>query len=179
MTSLALIFESKSRTKLRKLKAYNRSNLPKKSQRKNRTYRRRCLWAEGTFTLILVRETERRSLLSPCPRIASLFFCFFLRVFIASLFFCFFFRVFIFSLPSPHSVPSLFIVLPRFWVCKIVSWNFLISSPLILCFFLHVLFASLCFYLGVRLALTGYLLLFFYNEKLLNRLIFLFIMRGF
>ena len=166
MTSLALIFESKSRTKLRKLKAYNRSNLPKKNQRKNRTHRRRWLWAEGTFTLILVRETERRSLLSPCPRIASPFFCFFLRVFI-------------FSLPSPHSVPSLFIVLPRFWVCKIVSWNFLISSPLILCFFLHVLFASLCFYLGVRLGLTGYLFLFFYNEKLLNWLIFLFIMRGF
>ena len=56
------------------------------------------MWAEGTFTLILVRETEKRSLLSPCPRIASLFFCFFLRVFIASLFFCFFLRIFIASL---------------------------------------------------------------------------------
>ena len=98
MLSLALIFESKSRTQLKKLKAYNRSNLPKKNQRKNRTHRRHCLWAEGTFTLILVRETEKRSLLSPCPRIASLFFCFFLRVFIASLFFCFFLRIFIASL---------------------------------------------------------------------------------
>ena len=68
MISLALIFESKSRTKL---KAYNRSNLPKKNQSKNRTHRRRCLRAEGTCTLILVRETERHSLLSPCPRIAS------------------------------------------------------------------------------------------------------------
>ena len=60
---------------------------------------------------------------------------------------------FIASLPSPHSVPSLFTVLPRFWVCKIVSWNFLISSPLFLYFFLRVLIASLCFYLGVRLGL--------------------------
>ena len=32
-----------------------------------------------------------------------------------------------FSLPSPHSVPSLFTILPRFWVCKIVLSNFLIS----------------------------------------------------
>ena len=109
MISLALIFESKSRTKLKKLKAYNRFNLPLKNQRKNRTHRRRCLWAEGTFTLILVRETERCSLLSLCPRITSLFFYFFLRVFIASLFFCFFLRVFITSLSisSPLSpVPT-------------------------------------------------------------------------
>ena len=32
-----------------------------------------------------------------------------------------------FSLPSLHSVPSLFTILPRFWVCKIVLSNFLIS----------------------------------------------------
>ena len=50
-----------------------------------------------------------------------------------------------FSLPSPHSMPSLFTILPRFWVCKIVFWNFLISSPFLLCFFLRVLIASLCF----------------------------------
>ena len=50
-----------------------------------------------------------------------------------------------FSLPSPHSMPSLFTVLPRFWVCKIVFWNLLISSPLFLCFFLRILIASLCF----------------------------------
>ena len=67
---------------------------------------------------------------------------------------------FIASLPSPHSVPSLFTVLPRFWVCKIVSWNFLISSPLFLCFFLRVLIASLCFYLGVRLGLEENWVLF-------------------
>ena len=29
-----------------------------------------------------------------------------------------------FSLPSLHSMPSLFTVLPRFWVCKISFWNF-------------------------------------------------------
>ena len=46
--------------------------------------------------------------------------------------------------------------------------NFLISSPLFLCFFLYVLIASLCFYLGVRPGLTGF---FFFN--------FFFIMRGF
>ena len=67
---------------------------------------------------------------------------------------------FIASLPSPHSVPSLFTVLPRFWVCKIVSWNFLISSPLFLCFFLRVIIASLCFYLGVRLGLEENWVLF-------------------
>ena len=50
-----------------------------------------------------------------------------------------------FSLASPHSMPSLFTVLPRFWVCKIGFWNFLISSPLFLCFFLRALIASLCF----------------------------------
>ena len=118
MISLALIFESKSRTKLKKLKAYNRFNLPLKNQRKNRTHRRCCLWAEGTFTLILVRETERRSLLSPCPRIASLFFYFFLRVFIASLFFCFFLCVFIASLliSSPLSpVPTPYLLCLPFY----------------------------------------------------------------
>ena len=52
MISLALIFESKSRTKLEKLNAYNRSNLPKKNQKKNRTHQRRCLWAEGTFFVL-------------------------------------------------------------------------------------------------------------------------------
>ena len=78
---------------------------------------------------------------------------------------------FIASLPSPHFVPSLFTVLPRFGAYKIISWNFLISSPLFLCFFLRVLIASLCFYLGVCLGLTGYFFFnFFYNERLLNRL---------
>ena len=79
---------------------------------------------------------------------------------------------FIASLPSSHFVPSLFIILPRFWVCKIVSWNFLILSSLFLCFFLCILIASLCFYLGVLLGLTVYLFYFIYNEKLLNQLIF-------
>ena len=79
---------------------------------------------------------------------------------------------FIASLPSPHFVPSLFTVLPRFWVCKIISWNFLISLPLFLCFFLCILIASLYFYLGVCLGLTSYLFYFIYNERLLNRLIF-------
>ena len=72
MISLALIFESKSRTKL---KAYNRSNLPKKNQSKNRTHRRRCLKAEGTFTLILVRETDFSRVLEPIEGVL-----FFLRV---------------------------------------------------------------------------------------------------
>ena len=53
MISLALIFESKSRTKLEKLNAYNISNLPKKkTQKKNRTHQRRCLWAEGTLFIL-------------------------------------------------------------------------------------------------------------------------------
>ena len=60
---------------------------------------------------------------------------------------------FIAFLPSPHAVP-------RFWVYKIVSWNFLISLPLFQCFFLHVLIVSLCFYLGVRLGLEENWVLF-------------------
>ena len=144
------------------------------------------MWAEGTFTLILVRETERRSVrnreafssfsmsqdclslflfLSPFLHRLSLFL--FLSSYINRLS-----LDFIASLPSPHFVPSLFTVLPRFWVCKIISWNFLISLPLFLCFFLCILIASLYFYLGVCLGLTSYLFYFIYNERLLNRLIF-------
>ena len=139
------------------------------------------MWAEGTFTLILVRETERHSV-----RNREAFSSFFVSQDRLSLFLflsSFLHRLplflflspcihrlsldFIASLPSPHSVPSQFTVLPRFRACKIVSWNFLISSPLFLYFFFRVLIASLCFYLGVRLGLTGYFFLFF------------FIMRGF
>ena len=113
------------------------------------------MWAEGTFTLILVRETERRSLLSPCPRIASLILYFFLRVFIASLFFCFFLRIFIFSLSisSPLSlVPTpCLLCLPSAKVlglqnCFLKLFDFIASLSLLLspCTHRLSLFLSWC-----------------------------------
>ena len=93
------------------------------------------------------------------------------------------------SLPSPHSVRSLFTVLPRFWVCKIVFWSFLISSPLstsasfsvyssprstsspLYFFFLFFSFFDLD-----RLSISNSLS---WCTSKFNRLIFLFIIRGF
>ena len=76
------------------MNAYNRPNLPiKKIRERIEPIRGVVCGQRGVLS-----ETERRSLLSPGTRIASLFFCWFHRVFIASLFFCFFLRVFIASL---------------------------------------------------------------------------------
>ena len=65
------------------------------------------------------------------------------------------------SFSVSFSVPSLFTILPRFWVCKIVFWNFLISYAqsmqclpfcLFLYFFLRV--AGLILSLFHRLSLS-------------------------
>ena len=61
------------------------------------------------------------------------------------------------SFSVSFSVPSLFTVLPRFWVCKIVFWNFLISYAqsmqcLPFCRFLRV--AGLILSLFHRLSLS-------------------------
>ena len=44
------------------------------------------------------------------------------------------------SLSVSFSVPSLFTVLPRFWVCKIMFWNFLIPSHLHITIFFFFFF---------------------------------------
>ena len=130
------------------------------------------MWAKGTFTLILVRETERRSVrnkeafssfsmsqdrlslflfLSSCLHRLSLFL--FLSPYIHRL--------------SPQSPLRAFSVHHSAKVLGLQNrffklFDFVASLSLLLSPCTHRL--SLCFYLGVRLGLTGYLFYYFMGK---------------